>query len=1008
MLPLKDTTVSTMKKLLLLCCSFAFPLLLSAQTAADKIATSLWDRMISAPTEMQDALVILSAQEDMHSLLEKYETEHTPLEVRNVEVLTRLQNTAATSQPALLDKIRALNGIDKDAIQTAWIVNVIAVRADAYTLERIALLPEVGEIDWNGPVTQEMPTHREPAAISSPNGSEVGLRAIRANFLWNLGYTGYGRKVMIIDTGEDAEHPALAGNWWWHEAPKSQAWTGSAYPEDCSDHGSHVTGTTCGIDRKTNDTIGVAYNAHWIGAPLGNFNDCVPFNQTIMSSLVTLQFALNPDGNVQTLDDRPDAINCSFNSGDFGCNTSSTKAALNSLEAAGVAVVWSGGNTGPAAGTVASGASINTDVVNSFCVGAVNGANPNFPIADFSSRGPTPCGGSGSLLIKPEVSAPGVAVRSSTPNGTYQNFDGTSMAAPHTTGSIALLKEVFPTLSGTQIKLALYNSATDLGVAGEDNTYGMGMINLESAYNYLIAQGHVPVPPIAADRDVIMIKSEVKGVCKGPVEATVTFENAGTITLTSLHFDYGVEGGQVFGYDWTGSLAPNTFTTITLPGATGITPGTYDFIVHISNPNGVTDPRDLNNQYKVHFIMNDYDYPLASVSALQAQPVCKNSRVLLEYNSTPGAQSIVQWYSNPITAVVLAEGEQFLTPPLSANTTYYVNASESYSPGKSDLPAGNNGAGIGGALQFNATKAFLLRSVKVYADAPGARVIRLLDNTGALIATKNVSLSSAGEQRISLNFNVPIGNGMQLVLFAGNPLSHTTIQPGYPHTIPGVMSIYSGKTSAGSSTPFFYYYFFNWEIEVPLPCGRTAIPIEVSSMSAPTVGISAPDTIYLSQGGTGTFTYSTSGNTGSSRDFGNGTNSTDDVATATYTEVGNYTVTLMATTNSGCVSFGTKNIVVLAQPTSGVLTTDFDPGKVFLFPNPTTGEINLGFMDNQVPKTLDVQIVDMLGRMVHYSTEQASNTLELHYNVAGLPDGLYMVQIRHEGQLYWSGKFVKE
>ncbi|NIV72239.1 MAG: S8 family serine peptidase, partial [Calditrichae bacterium] len=130
-------------------------------------------------------------------------------------------------------------------------------------------------------------------------------------------------------------------------------------------------------------------------------------------------------------------------------------------------------------------------MVNIWATGAVNGHNPSFPIASFSSRGPSTCGGTGSLLIKPEACAPGVSVRSSQFNNQYGTLSGTSMACPHVVGAIALLKQAFPQFTGHQLKLALYNSAQDLGASGEDNTYGMGIIDVYAAFQSL----GVPNPP---------------------------------------------------------------------------------------------------------------------------------------------------------------------------------------------------------------------------------------------------------------------------------------------------------------------------------------------------------------------------------------------------------------------------------------------------------------------------------------------------------------------------------
>ncbi|MCL4280128.1 MAG: S8 family serine peptidase, partial [Ignavibacteriaceae bacterium] len=142
-----------------------------------------------------------------------------------------------------------------------------------------------------------------------------------------------------------------------------------------------------------------------------------------------------------------------------------------------------------------------TNSVNVFCVANINGASwlagSNDPITSSSSRGPSLCGGTGSLLIKPEVSAPGTSVRSCNSSGGYTSATGTSMAAPHVAGAVALLKQAFPNLTGRQILEALYNTARDLGTAGEDNTYGTGLIDVYAAFLSLGTPDTTPPDPIS-------------------------------------------------------------------------------------------------------------------------------------------------------------------------------------------------------------------------------------------------------------------------------------------------------------------------------------------------------------------------------------------------------------------------------------------------------------------------------------------------------------------------------
>jgi subtilisin family serine protease len=154
---------------------------------------------------------------------------------------------------------------------------------------------------------------------------------------------------------------------------------------------------------------------------------------------------------------------------------------IDAFEAIGGAVVFSAGNSGPGTSTITPPKNRISSPVNIWSTGSVNGNSPSFPISNSSSRGPSDCDGT---TIKPEAVAPGVSVRSAVPAG-YGFKSGTSMASPHVAGVIALLMEAFPAATGTEIKLALIATATDLGVSGEDNTYGHGLIDAGAAHVFL-------------------------------------------------------------------------------------------------------------------------------------------------------------------------------------------------------------------------------------------------------------------------------------------------------------------------------------------------------------------------------------------------------------------------------------------------------------------------------------------------------------------------------------------
>jgi subtilisin family serine protease len=109
---------------------------------------------------------------------------------------------------------------------------------------------------------------------------------------------------------------------------------------------------------------------------------------------------------------------------------------VSALTGAGVFFVAAAGNNGPACGTITDEPAVYEDA---FTVAAVD--RERRP-ADFSSRGPVPG------AAEPDITAPGVDVLSAVPGGGYAILSGTSMAAPHVAGVVALLWSANPSLIG--------------------------------------------------------------------------------------------------------------------------------------------------------------------------------------------------------------------------------------------------------------------------------------------------------------------------------------------------------------------------------------------------------------------------------------------------------------------------------------------------------------------------------------------------------------------------------
>ena len=250
---------------------------------------------------------------------------------------------------------------------------------------------------------------------------------VNAPQTWALGYDGTGRTVANLDTGVDGAHQALAPRWRGIQPGHTPAnsWLdpfglSPNFPTATGSHGTHTMGTIAGYFGDTTGTneIGQAKGAAWIACRIYDTTGKGPFSYMH----ACFQFMADPDGNPNT-NDQPDAVGNSW-----GDTASDTFPDLEwwpdilAWRAVGVIPVFTNANSGPGAGTVSEPGSYPISIG----VGAVD-INRN--IAGFSSRGPAenlpPWNDPNNWersdwnLIKPEVVAPGVNVRSSMPGNTY-------------------------------------------------------------------------------------------------------------------------------------------------------------------------------------------------------------------------------------------------------------------------------------------------------------------------------------------------------------------------------------------------------------------------------------------------------------------------------------------------------------------------------------------------------------------------------------------------------------
>lgn len=389
-------------------------------------------------------------------------------------------------------------------IESFYIVNGVAVTATKEVAEKVATFAEVEKVLPNETrqlfatktstkssflsLPLENNTNNSGAQIQATN-IEWNVERVKAPETWNIGINGSGTVVATIDTGVQWDHPALKAKYRgyntstgtvshsynWFDATRA----GKATPYDDLDHGTHVTGTMVGSEPNGTNQIGVAPGAKFIAVKAFTRN-----GGTDVDLLKAAQWILAPtDSNGNTRPDlAPDIVNNSWGGGP-GLDEWYRDVVIN-WRAAEIFPEFSAGNTttsnpgGP--GSVATPA----NYPESFATGAID---INNKVGSFSLRGPSPYS-----EIKPDISAPGVNIRSSVPGGGYESgWNGTSMAGPAVSGVAALLRQANPNITVDQMEQILTTTAKPLTDTtypqSPNNGYGYGLVDAYKAVTSVLS-----------------------------------------------------------------------------------------------------------------------------------------------------------------------------------------------------------------------------------------------------------------------------------------------------------------------------------------------------------------------------------------------------------------------------------------------------------------------------------------------------------------------------------------
>ena len=372
-----------------------------------------------------------------------------------------------------IDQISSLGIMIKN--ESRWL-NAISVICTLSDLERIAAFSFIKQIK---PVVG----HQKRSNIEYPDISPYSrdfdygnaleqIEQINVNELHEQGYTGYGVRILVMDTGFNLNHNAFTDinvieQWDVIQDDQETAnETDDEYAVGQDYHGTAVLSTIAA--NASGEFMGVAFHSEFL---LAKTED------------VSQEIQLEEDNYVAGLEwgeeNGADVVSTSlgyldwYEYSDMDGNTAVTTIAVDIAVGLGVVCVTAAGNSGSSDWYYIIAPADADSVIS---VGAVS---ENDTIASFSSHGPSSDG-----RIKPEVCAMGSQTWCVNPNSNtnYSRLSGTSLACPLVAGAAALVIQARPEWSAMEVRDAIMMTASMADNA--NNTYGYGILNAGNAINY--------------------------------------------------------------------------------------------------------------------------------------------------------------------------------------------------------------------------------------------------------------------------------------------------------------------------------------------------------------------------------------------------------------------------------------------------------------------------------------------------------------------------------------------
>ena len=492
--------------------------------------------------EQIEVIAVLKARYDRDILNRKADAFATRAERRDF-VVKELKSFAEASQKDLTEYINSSK--DMRLGTSLWMSNSIAFSA---TKKAILVISGRDDIKIMG---LDKKQHLVPEVISSGDAmNHVNTREITPNItqvsvdrVWELGYTGAGVVVAVVDSGVNYEHADLADHLWdgGEEFPHHgyDIVNGDDDPMDDKGHGTHVAGIVCG-DGTSGTQTGAAPEATLM---------CVK-----STAADGFGGSVNIAGGMEwAVEHGCDMISMSLGmAGAADTDKLVLRRTCVAVNDAGIVAAVCAGNEGNSFLLMAYPIPDNVRVPASCpppyldpdqlanpgelsCVIAVGAVNGNDEAASFTSQGPVTWQDinefgdyayePGIGLIRPDVCAPGVAIKSldyENING-YTNMDGTSQATPLVGGIIALMLQKNPNLMPADICRILEETSVKL-TPNKSNITGVGRVDALAAVN--------AVEPYDA---IVENENAMVSIYPNPAKDFITFPETSQISFMNIH-----------------------------------------------------------------------------------------------------------------------------------------------------------------------------------------------------------------------------------------------------------------------------------------------------------------------------------------------------------------------------------------------------------------------------------------------------------------------------------------